>query len=87
MLGYPDQLQDDMQLQCALASNGIRSLDDPRAPEAISEKADWLLLLQVDSDENAGIRWGSFGMIDYWIKVKDMQARDFNRTWLVLQSE
>jgi len=33
------------------------------------------------------MRWGSFGMIDYWIKVKDLQARAFNRTWLVLQSE
>ncbi len=87
MLGYPDQLQDDMQLQCALASNGIRGLDDPRAAAAIAEKNDWLLLFQVDSDENAGMRWGSAGMIYYWIKMQDLRNGAFDRTWLVLQSD
>ncbi len=87
MFGYPEQLQDDMQLQCALVSHGYTHPDEPGSQKFVDHKSDWQLLLQVDSDENAGMRWGSTGMLYYWIELQDLQAQRFNRVWLILQSE
>jgi len=36
------------------------------------------LLLQVASDENAG-------MIYFWIRRDDLEARDFGNVWTILQ--
>src|SRR6266566_1640316 len=87
LLGYPDTIQDDMRLQCQLASHSITDANDPRVAEVSKGAMDWQLLLQVDSDENAGMRWGNAGMLYYWITSADLQARRFDTTWLVLQSE
>jgi uncharacterized protein YwqG len=87
MFGHPDTQQDDMRLQCQLLSNGLTDSDDPRALKLIQDVNDWQLLLQVDSDERIDMRWASMGMLYYWIKKNDLQARKFDQTWLVLQSE
>jgi len=87
LLGNPDTLQDDMRLQCQLVSHGIIDDRDPRAAELAGGAMDWLLLLQIDSDENAGMRWGDEGMLYYWMKRDDLQRQRFDTTWLVLQSE
>jgi uncharacterized protein YwqG len=87
LLGNPDTLQDDMRLQCQLTTHGIVDMDDPRVDELSKGAKDWQLLLQVDSDEHAGMRWASNGMLYYWIKQEDLQACRFDQTWLVLQSE
>jgi uncharacterized protein YwqG len=87
ILGYPDQIQDDMQMESALAANGFHSLNDSGAAAAAQSKADWRLLLQVDSDANLGMRWGSAGMIYYWIEAAALKDARFERTWLVLQSD
>lgn len=86
-LGYPDTIQDDMRIQCQLVSNGVTSDDDPRVSKLQTGASDWLLLLQVDSDTSAKMRWASDGMIYYWIKRTDLQAHRFDESWLVLQSE
>lgn len=87
MLGYADALQDDMRLQSQLMTHGVTSSDDPRIDELSKGMSDWQLLLQVDSDEHAGMRWATAGMVYYWIKLADLQACRFDETWLVLQSE
>jgi uncharacterized protein YwqG len=87
MLGYADVLQDDMRLQCQLVTHGVTSSGDPRIDELSKGRSDWQLLLQVDSDEQAGMRWATAGMVYYWIKLADLQACRFDKTWLVLQSE
>ncbi|MBF6591709.1 MAG: DUF1963 domain-containing protein, partial [Ktedonobacterales bacterium] len=88
MLGYADTLQDDMRLQCQLAAHGVKiGTSDARAAALAPGAANWLLLLQVDSDENAGMRWGDAGMIYYWIEGAALQARRFADAWLVLQSD
>ena len=87
MLGYADTLQDDMRLQCQLMTHGVTSPDDPRIDELSKGASDWQLLLQVDSDEQAGMRWATAGMVYYWIKLADLQARRFEKIWMVLQSE
>jgi uncharacterized protein YwqG len=87
MLGNSDTIQDDMHLQSQLYSNGITDMDDPKVQELSKGANDWLLLLQVDSDHQAGMQWASTGMLYYWIKKEDLQAHNFEHTWLVLQSE
>ena len=87
MLGHPDTLQEDMRLQCQLVTHGVTSPNDPRIDELSKGASDWQLLLQVDSDEQAGMRWANAGMIYYWIKRADLQTRRFDETWLILQSE
>ena len=91
LLGNPDAIQNDMRQECQLASHGISVTDidysDPRIAELSKGDKDWHLLLQIDSDEHAGMRWGNSGMIYYWIKEEDLQAHRFDAVWLVLQSE
>lgn len=85
--GFPETLQDDMRLQCQLTSRGITDIDDPRAHEVSLGAMDWRLLLQVDADAQAGMRWASAGMLYYWIRQADLQAQRFDAAWLVLQSD
>ena len=81
MFGCPDQIQDDMQLQCALYANGASEA------QAAAHKDGWQLLLQVDSDETIGMRWASYGMLYFWMEKAALQNRQFDRSWLVMQSE
>ena len=87
MFGHPEQIQDDMQLQSALYANNLEDPDDPAAAPFLARKADWKLLLQIDSDYNAGMRWASSGRLYFWIELQALKALAFDRTWVVLQSE
>jgi uncharacterized protein YwqG len=94
LLGFPDTIQDDMRLQCELASRGIADADDPRV-EALAPQANaWRLLLQLDSDAQAGMRWASSGMLYYWLRrdawearARGPKAQHLEESWLVVQSE
>lgn len=85
--GFPDTIQDDMRSQCQLVSHGVTDDNDPRARDLLKDAHEWQLLFQVDSDEHAGMRWSSDGMLYYWIQRSDLQAHRFDQTWLVLQAE
>jgi uncharacterized protein YwqG len=88
MLGYADTLQDDMRLQCQLVAHGVKiGTQDPRSAALASGAASWLLLLQIDSDAQAGMRWGDAGMLYFWIEREALAARQFDHVWLVLQSD
>jgi uncharacterized protein YwqG len=87
LLGNPETIQDDMRLECQLASHGVTDINDPRAAELAKGAMAWQLLLQIDTDERIGMRWGDAGMIYYWITGSDLQKHDFDDTWFVLQSE
>jgi uncharacterized protein YwqG len=87
LLGHPDTIQDDMHLQCALMANGVSSIDDPQAATLAKTALDWQLLLQVDSDEHAGMKWASAGLLYFWIEREKLAALHFENTWLVLQSD
>ncbi len=60
MLGQPRQIQNDMQLECQLVSNGLNFGDvsgrkDPRRAELEELVREWRLLLEIDSDDHAGM--------------------------------
>jgi uncharacterized protein YwqG len=88
--GHPDQIQGDMMLECALVSAGLSCGDgtayrDPRLPVFRERARGWRLLLQVPSVERAGMMWGDLGCLYYCIHEEDLEARRFERSWMILQ--
>jgi uncharacterized protein YwqG len=90
VFGWPDLVQNPMQLECQLASNGIyvgnpEGYRDPRVTGLEAGASDWFLLWQIDTDDDAGWMWGDVGTIYYWIRRQDLAAGDFDRVWMVFQ--
>ena len=88
LLGHPDPVQNEMQLECQLVTNGIYCGDatrDPRSKDLEEGADDWRLLFQVDTDDNAAMMWGDLGKVYFWIRRQDLAARAFDRTWAILQ--
>jgi uncharacterized protein YwqG len=90
LLGHADQIQNDMQLECQLVTNGINcggpeGYADPRRESLEEGAAAWRLLLQIDTDENTDMEWGDSGRLYYWINNKSLRAQAFEDTWLILQ--
>ncbi len=91
LLGYPALVQNDMELECQLASNGVFMGDgtwhnDPRSAELMAGESDWLLLLQVDTDTDADLQWGDEARLYYWIQRQALANNDFSNVWFVYQS-
>lgn len=51
---------------------------DPRASEEYRDQ-DYVLLFQMDTDGDAGIMWGDCGVGNFFIRLPDLQERDFSR--------
>jgi uncharacterized protein YwqG len=90
ILGHPDPIQGDMQRECQLASHDAFRLlpggrEDPRATSLAQGVTNWRLLLQIDSDDSAHMRWGDVGRIYYWIEREALASRNFAHAWLALQ--
>lgn len=91
LLGWPEPVQGDMQLECQLVANGIycgnpAGYQDPRAEQLAAGAKDWRLLLQIDTDEaGPGWMWGDCGRIYYWIHKNDLRHCRFENARLILQ--
>ena len=90
MFGWPDLVQNPMQLECQLASSGIyvggaAGYRDPRVPQLEGGAAEWMLLLQVDTDDMVGWMWGDVGTLYYWVRRPDLAAGRFDRVWMIFQ--
>ena len=90
LLGHPAPIQGDMELECQLVSYGLYCGDstgynDPRAKELEAGASEWQLLLQVDTDEEAGMMWGDCGRLYFWIRADDLRRRNFDGVWMILQ--
>jgi uncharacterized protein YwqG len=90
LLGHPLPVQGEMELECQLVSHGIYCGDESgyRSAEAARlapGAADWRLLLQLDSDEDRDFMWGDLGRLYFWIRRADIEARAFERAWMILQ--
>jgi uncharacterized protein YwqG len=90
LLGHPDQIQGDMQLEVQLVSNGLYCGNssgylDPRAKELKKGVREWRLLLQIDSDPNCNMMWGDVGRLYFWIKNDDLLNRRFENVWMILE--
>lgn len=88
--GYSHNIQGDMQLEAQLVMNGLycgnaTGYNDPRRADLEPSCEDWQLLLQLDSDDDAGFMWGDCGMLYFWLRHQDLANRDFARVWMSLQ--
>lgn len=90
LLGWPTLIQNEMELECQMVTNGIYMGDtagykDPRRAELERGAQDWTLLLQVDSDDDAQMMWGDAGMLYFWIRQQDLAQAAFGKAWCILQ--
>ena len=89
--GFPFPVQNDtMELEAQLASNGLYCGDgsgyvDPRAQALAPGASDWRLLLQLDTDDDAGVMWGDCGTLYIWVRIQDAPQGRFDNPWLILQ--
>jgi uncharacterized protein YwqG len=88
--GYPDCVQGDPKLEAHLVSHGLYCGDPSgyelgRKQGLSAGSSEWDLLLQVDSEEKAGMIWGDVGRIYFLIHNQDLAQRRFDKTWLVFQ--
>jgi len=78
LFGYPVPVQsDDFEQSCVAMAKFAYSLDS--APE------EWILLLQLDSDDDMGWMFGDTGTIYYFIRKDDLKNDDFSKVWISLQ--
>jgi uncharacterized protein YwqG len=90
LLGHPDPVQGNMQLECQLVTNGLYCGDgtgheDPRASALEAGARDWRLLLQIDTDDTLGSEWGDTGRVYFWIREQDLAAQRFDSAWHIMQ--
>jgi len=91
LLGHADPVQDgSMQEECALVTGGLYCgegppITDPRHRILARRASDWRLLLQVASEEAAGMMWGDLGSLYYWIRHEDLAAARFEASWTIVQ--
>lgn len=91
IFGYANCVQAPMELECQLVTNGLfcgdpTGYEDPKAKELEKGKSDWILLLQISSeDDKTEMMWGDSGSIYFWIKKQDLLRKNFDNVWCILQ--
>jgi len=89
LLGHESPVQDDVKLECQSVADRIHRVNASGSQEWRKEskrrREDWILLLQVDSDENAKMMWGDLGRLYFCIQKQDLQDHRFDRVWMILQ--
>ncbi len=89
LLGYPFQMQGDMQLLCQMASLRVKQwirLDEEAKASIKTSALEWIHLLQIDTDEYAQVTWGEYGSFSYWIKQADLKRQDFKECCAITDS-
>lgn len=90
LLGHADNIQGGMELECEYVTHGLYCGDPSGYQKANAlglhkNAARWTLLMQVESNEDIGMMWGDLGRLYLWITEEDLQARRFDKCWLILQ--
>jgi hypothetical protein len=91
LLGYPAEIQHDPFVTCQLASHGLepQTRDDWKSgqvPRLLESRESWRLLLQVDSISEINMGWADSGLLYYCIRDEDLGAREWDNSWLVMES-
>ncbi|MFE0424245.1 YwqG family protein [Streptomyces sp. NPDC058953] len=84
--GHPHSIQNPVELEAAATAlgGGDAGAVDRRDPRLTAESADWVLLAQFDSDDDADMMWGDAGLLYWLIHRDDLAARRFDKavfTW------
>jgi uncharacterized protein YwqG len=90
LLGWPHPIQGEMESECQSTLDKTYPRDsggdrDSYRQALKAQSSDWILLLQIDSDDKAGMMWGDLGMLYFWIRRQDLAALNFEKAWTILQ--
>lgn len=87
--GWPELIQGPFWEEAHLASHGfyasVDAYDDPRAIALRSGSAARSLLLQLDTDDDAGWMWGGCGMLYFSLDDTQLRNADFGAAWMRFQ--
>jgi uncharacterized protein YwqG len=86
--GWAQPLQNGMQAEAQLASNGIAggssdAYKTPAAKAVLKDAADWKLVLQIGVGETVGLGAGAYYVL---MRREDLLARRFDKAWVIYQS-
>jgi hypothetical protein len=84
LLGYGDGIQGGVESNWHWLAKAINVSGSSTSAFTAVQKADWRLLLQIDSDEN-GMTWGDLGRIYYGLPQQSLMARAFSHVYAELQ--
>ena len=88
MFGYATPVQNEMELECDYVRKGQEMRWDSSRDRFISATHDWILLLQIDTDdypEGPGWMWGDAGMVYFWIHRDDLVSGFFDKVICIEQ--
>jgi uncharacterized protein YwqG len=91
LLGWPEEVGGEMELDCQLATNGVdlgkgAGYADDRAEELRSGAPEWRLLFQLSADDDLGTTFNEgFGRLYLWLRDQDLQGGNFDAAWAILQ--
>ncbi len=92
LLGYSDNIQGDMLLECELVTHGLycgdsTGYESPFSKELKKSRTHWKLLFQLDTvtSDDFELMFGDCGRIYYYITEDDLKEKNFDNTWLILQ--
>lgn len=95
LLGHPETIQGSMRGDLSTEPADDAQTAEPAdvrfwavslGPDFRPQVFRWQLLLQLDSDDMTGMRWGDTGRIYFWIRDQDLRQRNFDRMVLLDQS-
>ena len=89
-LGWPEEIQHDPSSYAQLPANGLNSLNPDvyktsEAQRLLAERAIWQLIVQIDSEDAAGMLWGDDGRLYVMLREPDLRERAWDRAWLSQQ--
>jgi hypothetical protein len=88
MFGYSRPVQNEMELECDFLRRQQDMQWDSPPDRFVSATRDWILLLQVDTDDSKdgpGWMWGDAGMVYFWIHRDDLAALAFDKVICIEQ--
>ena len=95
IFGYADLVQGEMLTECERITRGLYCGDHKSyadTPEDVKEDisgaaTDWVLLFQMASiqEDDYELMFGDLGNLYFYIRKQDLNERNFDKTWLVLQ--
>ncbi len=90
--GHAQEIKAKLRFQCQVVTNGHNwgeraVANDPRLAELDKGVNDWQLVMQFDSDQSLGWKWGSEGRVYFMARRQDIEAGDFSNCWAILQCD
>lgn len=90
LLGSAQSIQsEEMAEECHIVTNGFylgnAYPSDKEIQRLPGSPHDWMLLLQIDTNDELEMYWGDSGRLYFWIKKDDLLQKKFENTWLILQ--